>query len=63
MKKFEAGRYYIVIGFVILYCLPNTVVMAKLRSVRCVMCVVCCEEKGNAHRILVQKPEGKRLCE
>jgi hypothetical protein len=45
-----------------LYYLSNSVVMVKLRNVRCVVHVECCGEKG-MHIILVQKREGKRLCE
>jgi len=42
-----------------LYCLSNSFVMGKLRSVRC---GVVCGEKG-MHTILVRRRERKRLCE
>jgi hypothetical protein len=35
--------------------------MIKSRRMRCAGHVACMGEKRNAHKILVEKPEGKRL--
>jgi hypothetical protein len=43
-----------------LYCSPSMIRMIKSRWMRCVGNVARMEEKRNAYRILVEKPEGNR---
>jgi hypothetical protein len=44
-----------------LYSLPNIVPMVKSRRMRWAGHVACMGEDGGVHRVLVEKPEGKRL--
>ena len=44
------------------YCLPAAIIVMKSESMRGVSQVTCTEEKRNACRVLVGKPEGKTAC-
>jgi len=46
-----------------LYCSPSVIHVIKSRRMKWVGHVACTEEKGNAYRVLVGKPEGKNHLE